>query len=362
MSEIIDKSNKKVNLFFTNTPYHILLAIAFANSLIQSENCFENNLIIIDNFNGAAIFKKSLELWGNNPFNRIWILDSDSSKTRLEHYITERKKVNEIKKIIKNSKPKFLYTNNDVSNIGKAIIMHSKKFRTCKCIYVEDGIEPYLNNGKGKKLSQFRLMMQKIIYGKHSMYVPFHGANPGIDEINCNYPELIDKKKFIGKKIKKINFNIYRVFEDLDFVKILLSFMKIDIDEILKIKYIFVLPHSDLVKNNPIYFKIIKKYINKKNNNIAIKYHPREKNIGYFKLENESIYSIPKVLPIELIYLILKEKKSGNIIIGLRSTSLMTSRIILPESETYILITPSDSKKYSYTKYKKIGVKFINIE
>jgi hypothetical protein len=367
MSEIIDKSNKRVNMFFTNTPYHILLAIALANNnLIKNKNRFANNLIIVDNFNGAAIYKKSLELWKNNPFNKIWILNSDSSKTRLSHYITERKKVNEIKRIIKNSKPIFLYTNNDVSNIGKAIIMSSKNYNT-KCIYIEDGIEPYLNNDKGKKLSQFRLMMQKIIYGKHSMYVPFHGANPGIDEIHCNYPELIDRKKYASKKIVKIDFSIYKIFEDLNFVKILLSFMKIDITKITKIKYIFVLPHSDFIKQNPLYFEkyksFLKKYVNSKSNNIAIKYHPREKNIGYFSLKNSNIYYIPKILSMEFLYFILKRKASESIeIFGLRSTSLMTSRIILPDSEIYMLNIPSNNKKYSYTKYEKIGIKFINIE
>lgn len=315
-----------------------------------------NYLIMVDSFKGANIYKKILNSWDDNPFYKIFVLPLDKYDYRIFNYI-EQRRINEIiKKITKKIIPDTVCIFNDMASYSQSILQIQMKLNCGKAIYIEDGLAPYCEISI-KHTPELKKLFQRYIYlGNRYLYLPFQGSHPQITEMYVNYPELIDKKKYSHLKINKIDSNLYKIFEKSKFTEKLLSFTEYDINKLKKIQYILILPHSSTLKKNNrvfiLYEELFKKFIEKKYN-FAIKYHPRDYDKKYMQIEDKSFFEIPSYLPVEIIYITLRNINKEISIIGDSSTSiLITPGVLLPNAKVYSLIKMVDYK------YEEIIEKF----
>ena len=102
------------------------------------------------------------------------------------------------------------------------------------------------------------------------------------------------------------------------------------------------MPHPASTKNNTRYFtsyeELFKKIIEKKYK-FAIKYHPSDNDKKFTQIENKLIFKIPNYLPIEIIYIMLRNINKNIYIIGDDSTSIfITPGVLLPDAKVYSLV------------------------
>lgn len=360
--------NKKINktvLFITGRPYHILLSIMFAAKYKLDQNFnVKNYLMMIDSFNRANIFKDCLNFWDDNPFYEILILPLKDEKFRLLSYAKQRKCIKKIKKTTKKIIPNTICTFNDMGPFLQAPLQAQQKLNCGKAIYIEDGSTPYhmKNMPHIPKIKQY---LKRYIYGSDYIYLPFNGSHPQITEMYVNYPELIDRRTYSHLKIKGIDKSLYNIFEKSKFLEKLLSSLDYDIySKLKKIQYVIILPHPNTTKKYNKYFILYKELIKKiteKKCNFAIKYHPADCSKKYTQIENKLIFEIPNYLPIEIIYIMLRNINKNIHIIGDSSTAIfITPGVLLPDAKVYSLVKMAGYKNEEMIEKFKNRVKMIN--
>ena len=360
--------NKKINktvLFVTGRPYHILLSIMFAAKYKLDQNInVKNYLMVIDSFNKANIYKDCLNFWGDNPFDKIFILPLKDDKFRLLRYAKQRKCIKKIIKTTKKIIPNTICTFNDMNPFLQAPLQIQQKLNCGKAIYIEDGSASYCkrNIPHIQKIKQY---LNYYIYGSDYIYLPFGGSHPQITEMYVNYPELIDRKRYPHLKIKRIDKSLFNIFEKSEFLEKLLSSLDYDIySKLKKIQYLILLPHPDTTKKYNKYFILYKelfKKITEKKVNFAIKYHPADCSKKPTQIENKLIFEIPNYLPIEIIYIMLRNINKKIHIIGDSSTAIfLTPGVLLPDAKVYSLAKMVGYKNKELIKKFKNRINMIN--
>lgn len=361
----MNKKIKKTVLFVTGRPYHILLSIMFATKYKLDQNLnVKNYLMIIDSFNEANIYKDCLNFWGDNPFYKILVLPLKDDKFRVLRYVKQRKCIKNIIKTTKKIIPNTICTFNDTDPFLQAPLQIQQKLNCGKAIYIEDGSSAYykMNIPHILKIKQY---LKRYIYGSGYIYLPFDGSHPQITEMYVNYPELIDRKRYLHLKIKGIDKSLYNIFKKSKFLEKLLSSSDYDIySKLKKIQYIIILPHPDNTKKNNKYFILYKelfKKITEKKYNFAIKYHPTDYSKKYTQIENKLIFEIPNYLPIEIIYIMLRNINKNIHIIGDSSTAIfITPGVLLPDAKVYSLVKMIGLKNEEIIEKFKNRIKMIN--
>lgn len=351
------------SVFIAHTPYHILLSVALAfTHVVRHSNKVRIYLVIVNDFQDSSLYKKCLDLWENNPFSQVLVLPNCKVKQRLLYYILQRKNTLTITKFIKKITPNIIYVFNDISHEAQAALYTQHQLKFGKSIYVEDGAAPYMNYRK-VSISKVRLFLQHIIYGNYFINLFNHGTHPQISEMWVNFPELINKKSYSNIKINKINYKVFDVFRNNQFLEILMELKGYNLNDFDKINYIIILPCSDSYKMNRKIFDTLKILINELTKNkirFAIKYHPREKSYDYYiPIKNKFICKIPKYLPIELLYLLMRNKKEKITIVGHSSTALITARILLKNARICSLCRITGTKSMLLDKFRDLGIKNI---
>lgn len=361
--DINKKLKQKRILFRISTPYHFLLAIAFATKLKQNDNSkIKNYLIMVDSFNKGEIYNECLNLWGNNLFEKILILPLPQNiyknKNKILYCIMQRENIKIIRNFTRKILPNIIYVFNDISPYSQSALQIQKRFNCGKAIYIEDGTGPYWCKTNLSNIEKIKLFLNTYIYyGGHYPQPSFQGSHPQITEMYVNYPELIDKKRYSHLKINKIDNNFYNVFEKSKLLEKMLSFSECNINKFNKIHYIINLPRSSIIeKNNKLfvlYKELFKRLIEKKHR-FAIKYHPRDYYKKYMQIENKLIYDIPTYLPLEIVYIMLRNiNKKISIIGDISNSILITPGVLLPNAKVYSLIKMMDFKnKEMIEKFK----------
>ena len=339
----MNKEIKKTVLFVTGRPHHILLSIMLATKFKLDQNFnVKNYLMMVGSFNKGNMYKDCLNFWGDNPFYKILVLPLKEYKYRVLRYIEERKYNKKIKRITKKIIPNIIYTFNDTAPHTQSALQIQQKLNCGKAIYIEDGTNSYCKMNKPHILN-IKQYLKRYMYGSDYIYLPFHGSHPQITEMYVHYPELIDRKRYPHLKIKGIDKGLYNIFEKSKFLEKLLSYSDYDIYcKLKKLQYIIILPHPDSTKNNTRYFtlyeELFKKIIEKKYR-FAIKYHPSDNSKKFTQIENKLIFEIPNYLPIEIIYIMLRNINKNIYIIGDDSTSIfITPGVLLPDAKVYSLV------------------------
>ena len=318
-----------IELYLTATPYHILLS----SGLALNNNKNKKFLVIRPDFPNYDLIMKSFKMWKNCPFDDIILLNGNFSpkykkmNSSLKYLLSSVDNLNKVKKIpiFKNKANIYVFNDNFPEY---QYLCHKNK--TGKNIYVEDGSAAYSYNLRNTK-NYLKHLFDKILFGKWYYRVSeLVGTSPYIDECLVFYPNLINKS-LKNKKLNKIPNEIFSNLNKYDYIDVLSDVYNISIPNV---DSLIVLERFEYLKENSLlddYLNVINAVITndlKNNKSILIKYHPREIN-HYIDIKDKNIHYIDQSIPMEVVYLVLKNKKV-NCIYGTTSTSLITSKIILP--------------------------------
>lgn len=293
------------------TPYHIINAINLKLNLYSSEKV---DLFICSHFQNAEIvYKKALK---SDLFNNVYLIDD------------EKLTVNEVNRIklfhnynilgIDVSKLKYdIFYFSAYTNFNINIARYLKLKQKTRIIFVEDGLQTYIENYSFRSNSKLKNIFKYLIKDFNLDY---------IDE--C---KVYDKRLMQGDYYKNVSDlpcinNNEKVREVVNYI---FDFEKYDIS---KYKYIFLDQKSadkeqfDKWKEIYCYFKQITK-----DNEIIIKMHPRE---DVNKYENAILYENYSV-PMELLFL---NAKNESIFITMYSTAAFSNSVIFKRKTTVILL------------------------
>ena len=353
----------KFELYLTATPYHILLS----SGLALNNNKSKKILIIRPDFSNYDLIMSSFKIWKNCPFDDVILLNGNYSpkyqtlnSSFLRYTLSSIDNLNKIKKIpfFKNNRDMMdIYVFNDDFPEYQYLCYKNKNGKN---IYVEDGSAAYqyIENIENIR-AHLKYILDKIIFGRYYYRIGWLlGTSPYIDECLVFYPNLVNKS-LKNKKLKKISNEIFSNLNEYGYIDVLSDVYNISIPNV---DSLIVLERFEYLKENSLledYLKIINTIIAndlKNNKNILIKYHPREVN-NYLNLKNENIHHINQSIPMEVVYLVLKNR-GVSCVYGTTSTSLITSKIILPDVEVISLMDVLNIKREGLKPvFESIGIK-----
>ncbi|MDG6249246.1 polysialyltransferase family glycosyltransferase [Methanocalculus sp.] len=320
-------------------------------------------MVINSNFSDAKQFHQALLKWPNNPFKKILIIEgnynsSQNADDRIKNNLDLLGKM-----IIKELSESFtLFIFNDI-HIESEFIAYINKKKGGKNVYIEDGIAAYNNHVFPPKKNLVKIK-EKINYGFWYETPRILGCYKYIDMCLVFYPELI-RPELEKNNIMRLEKDIITNF-DKELLNSLINEIFPEIFE-KNLGCMIILPNSENIdpsklKNIQNILISIIKTLGRYNINSAIKYHPREKNTGFIKLNpNESVTIIPQSLPCELVFLATKNHPP-KYVIGDESTALYTSRMIYGESTftismSKILCNNNDFENlFFHPVFQKLGI------
>lgn len=311
-------------IYLAFTPYHVFLASMIA---LSRPECSHVLLVISDFYaldivsqlNNSPIFSECIALPG---------------LYRQEKHLTAIRKNNI--KLIDGILKRFahidtLFLGTDTRIEAQATAYKAKqKYPDMTIAVIEDGGDFYSSPADSSKKSFWRILHKKIIFGKWYEDVKIAGLFSYTDDLHVIFPQLI-RPEIRHKKIVPIQgqacfsqayqdfaYDYWRMFED-DYNKIH------DADGLLLIAYSgFGKKYSEY----PVLIQNICKEAAKKNMQLAVKYHPREKRNDYCNLASmPHITQLSAQTPAEMIY----ASHPGNLkfVVGDVSSSLLTAKWLL---------------------------------
>jgi len=340
------------NVFVAFTSYHVLLSC-----VIASENNEKNCLVIINDSANLKELIKAIKEEKESPFsNFIFLPGVYGIKSTTQRRLIIRNNIKTLKRAIKNAVIKRAYVCHDGRPESQLILSYAKR-NNAPGIYIEDGSEAYY--GLPLKRRKIKVLLGKLIYGRWWEDVEILGTSSYIDQIIAIFPE--DIRPELKKKVRILGVNRGR-FLSLKNKSFTTSFLKkigINKEYISEIDVIIIISHSEFVRQYPRYKKLIIETISqlKEKNiykNIAVKYHPREKNDFLNLATFGDIKILPQAIPAEILFLIASN--SLKLIIGDASTSLLTAKWLLPRIKvvSFVAQIKGDKKLVDFLKKKGI--------
>lgn len=344
-----------MNLFYASTPYHLLLCHVLALSDCSNE---QNVLLLGDNI---ATLTKSYALFQQllpNVFCKVYRLETTHGlHNNLRLFLLKKKMLGKLTQLVTEEIPpieKFYYScdwKSDVTYISYLLQAAETKF-----CYFEDGVNTYTNYNIIPK-NWLERVSEKIAYGKWRINTKENGhLNKGAS-IHALYPELLpaifsnDVKYYINPDKLLLAMNAGGIKNLPDNLQRCLN---CGINEIITLDEWL----------NDAYIAVVKQEIEQAQNKgwvVAVKKHPTAEygNIIEKLDANGKLIDLPKEYPVEIYYLLFSN--TLKCIVGSTSTTMLTAKWLLPETEISALYTDSSTAEISYAPqlfdmFRKIGV------
>ncbi|MDN5319828.1 MAG: hypothetical protein PWP49_248 [Thermococcaceae archaeon] len=329
-----------MNIYLAHTPYHILLTLAIA---YYRDTNTEHYLFIVGDFkNARGIYAKLQEL---PLFKKVWFLPGNYKRNMLYEAIILKKNTYTIQKLLKRYLlPKDTRLNvfifNDRRPEDQLLMYLNKKYYRGVNYYVEDGIAIYADMGGLRSIHPVEKILRKLYFGFWYTPVNILGTSEYIDIVLATEPTLVIDSIKIRHPVLKINKSIFDGVVKSGVVEqvfVLDDSIKNKIMSSKKVALVLV-PHSSVLakgmkrKYCEHTAKIIT-HLLQENYEVLLKHHPRERleditylcNMHYVK---NNITVIPRNIPIEIVYFLLRNRENV-VIYGFPSSAILTARLIL---------------------------------
>lgn len=340
-----------MDVYLTHTPYHILLSLAIAYNKKTETNYIDNHLFIIGDFNNSAYIYEKLK--GLSLMDRVRFLPGNYNSNPVYEAIILKKNTYTIQKLLKKD---FLSKNTKSSVFvfndrrpEDQLLMYLNKKHGGINYYVEDGMAIYADMGGLRSISSVERILRKLYFGFWYSPVDVLGTSKYIDVVLANEPSLVRDIIKTRHPVLKINKKIFDNFTKLGILERIFMLDNLIKDKITSSKKValILVPHlsalTEEMKRE--YCKYINNTINhllQENYEILIKYHPRETLEDIMRLcsmlDIKNILTIPRNIPIEVLYFLLKTKKNV-VIYGFPSSAILTARLILGLDKTKKIIS-----------------------
>ncbi len=336
------------NYFFISSPLHFFIASNLAISHSTDKNIaifITKNRKNCERYVAAAqYFSTVFQQTYNLPF-------TDDKKI----FRKRRHCFNQIKRIISSHVPDKIFTGNDRRVEFQYTMYEAQKHNnTLQGVYMDDGAISYLGHKSINKFTHKHIdpLLKKIAYGLWWDSPLTVGSSKWISSAYLAFPEqahpLLESKKLIPID--------HKVFSSALFLQIS-SFLTKSYPEknLCKLKLIICLPCEKFYVNDA---KGLESLASKLSNNyqadeIAIKAHPRSKNIALLKETFEGCQFLPANLGMELL---LPKLDQNTNIIGDVSTTLLTTKWLRPDLSVFTVELNTKTPPALQRLFESIGI------
>lgn len=337
MSEQIPSS-----LYMPSTPLNLLLSVVMA---IQKKETAR--LIYIDqtlvNHNP---FIDVLAQWQQSPFEKVDIL---SGQAKGLAKLTERRaNFAWLADYCRLFAPQTVWVGSD-RRIEFQYVMHllSTAKHQVKGVYLDDGLYSY--RGKPTTATKHALSdwLHKLVYGFWWQEPVTVGASEWISDAWLFQPTQA-VKALQHKHIKPIQVEWLRHPLVQEFALNLWQHISQQ-DALPNIDVLLLLPHPNNIAKMPSYVNSIKMKVQQwraADKKVAVKYHPRSVGDDFLQLcDGDLIFTLPKALPTEVIYLMLPSHAMISADVG---TAVFTARWLRPELTLSVTLNKLDPFQQSF--------------
>jgi len=339
-----------MDVYITRTPYTILLATGLA----RLNRDVDNLLIVLNEFNSSEMVKAIIDS-DQCPFGNVVVMfGSYGISSSLVRSIGRFLNLIRLKRIlVRIDNGSKLYFNLD-GGIEEQLASYLIKRKSGKNILVEEGAAAYICPTLPQPTRLYNRVL-KLLFADWYQEIELYSTNRYVDELWMFIPEFSDEK-LKGVTTKRLNKLVLETGNEvIGGIPHTLMPNPLDFPDIC----IICLPHSDVFRKHQIEQSLVSKayraIIESKENDIYLKYHPREKR-NYMSQVSRHVNVLPKSIPLELIFL----NSAPKIVIGDISTSLITAKIILGNRTTVISIIRLLGSKLEYAsvveKFRLMGI------
>jgi hypothetical protein len=345
-----------INYFFISSPLHFCIA---TNLAILNKN--DRNIALFISKNKATINQYSnATKYFNSIFSGTYDLSINPKKNKLKEMKACFKKIENIVTLLPANK---IFTGND-RRLEFQFAMHNTRLinHNVEGIYIDDGAISYVGHKSIHNLMHKYVdpYLKKLVFGTWWKRALTTGSSSWISKAYLAMPSsahpLLRKKELIAIK--------QEIFCSEEFLKVndflIASYDGLAKIDFLKVKVVLCLPHESLYLRNQTFLSDISKAIlkNCRATELAIKAHPRSKNISVLKENFPGSISIPNTLAMELLLPNLTDHTS---VIGDVSTALLTAKWLKPNIKVEAFEINNIPKNLKVL-FEKLGIKFLNID
>jgi hypothetical protein len=346
--------------YLVSTPLHLFLSSAIA---LQSKDkthilIFIDQAEVVNNF-----YFNQISLWKNSPFQNIYIFPG-RIKGLLEKCRSRKKTFNQLAQLIEKFKPTDIHIGND-RRIEFQYCMHkSQQYGGAKGHYIDEGTYTYIGRKQSQSFQDTVIdnWVKKLVYGfwwKNPITI---GGSDWITSIYVAFPKLVHPL-LKQKEIVAIDPRWLESSSLNEFSKQLLTAKGMNANTISSVDILIALPHESIIAQNQMYKSSILNLITQlreKNKNVAVKYHPRDRQIDALNLKKAGCQLIPSQVNFEALLLIFPKNRT---IIGDFSSVLLNARWLRPDLKVIAALEnkASISKLFS-SLYSSLEIDMVNVE
>jgi hypothetical protein len=262
-----------------------------------------------------------------------------------------------LKNILENLKPVEIFTGNDRRLEFQYAIQYAKKNLSKNTIgsYIDDGTGSYIDVKtihpvKYAADRYLDTLVKKFAYGNWYKHPKRLGQGPWIERSYLTFPELmVDHKSLTYVHIPAEN---YKTTEGTSVIKALVQELGYKLPGLKPGTTLLVLPHTSLIKDMYGSIENFKKQLSqllKNEDNILVKYHPRDLDDPYSLKSTATL--LPTTVPAEVYLASLEISR----VIGDISTALMAAKWLNPNCQVEYMKTNSIYTTVLSKIFDKIG-------
>lgn len=346
-----------INYFFISSPLHFFIATNLALSHAGDTNIA---IFISKNENIAKQYAKATQ-----HFKKIFQQTYDLTINDDQFKFKKRKlRFTEIENLILSRLPDRIFTGSD-RRMEFQFAMHKARELNpnVEGIYTDDGTVSYLGHKSINSVFHKYIdpMLKKLVYGFWWKSALTTGNSSWISKAYLAVPKdahpllkakkliALDQDVFASDKFLAVNEFLIEKYDEINEINFS------------KIKAVLCLPNESFYLKNNQFLQQIKKTINKhfQPAEIAIKAHPKSKDMALLAQVFPKSISLPNTLGMELL---LPKLSNDTSIIGDVSTALLTAKWLKPKVTVQAFEVNSDISKNLKELFNSLGIRFLSLE
>lgn len=346
-----------INYFFISSPLHFFIATNLAISHKADTNIA---LFISKNEKTAKQYAKATK-----HFSDIFQDTYDLTINDDQQKFRQRKlRFEQIEQVIASTPPDRIFTGSDRRMEFQFAMYQARRLNSeVEGIYIDDGTVSYLGHKSINSVFHKYIdpTLKKLVYGSWWQNALTTGSSNWVSKAYLAVPKdahpLLQNKQLIALDQEVFSSNEF--FEVNDFL--IAKYDELNTIDFPKIKAVLCLPNESFYLKNTAFLQQIRKTIlnHFQADEIAIKAHPKSKDMALLAQVFPKSISLPNTLGMELLLPKLSDNTS---IIGDVSTALLTAKWLKPKVTVQAFEVNSDISKNLKNLFNSLGISFLSLE
>jgi hypothetical protein len=324
------------HLFLVRSSLQFLLASTMAEDQRQRDGA-TSRLLFLPDVLDPALFERVAADWTDAPFDRILTIEprrlpGDTAAHRPGSAIRR-----ELRAALADAEPTSVTVFNDREEPGQLLLIEAaRRFPQALRRCAEDGAQAY-TGFTYRAHGPLTRLRQRLRLGREWADVRVLGTHPLVQEFAAMYPALL-RPELRGPKARALPADALSSEPLQRFARRLCELAGFDAATVPAGAAVLTISSSNYSQRNPDYLARVRacvQALHAQGVPVCVKYHPRESAPALLGEAPGVRLEIPRTIPVECLWLQLRERALS--VVGARSTSLLTARLLLPQARILAL-------------------------